>query len=159
MVDERNLKRADSVFNSICKMMDDNNWEYDADSESISILISFQKETLPVDLQISILSDRELVFIISKLPIEVPKKARIDMACAVSILNYAINFGCFEYDINSGIVKFRMTTSYANSIISPNALHDMILTAVTSIEQVNDKLKAIADLEMTAQEFYDFMRK
>lgn len=158
MSDAKRLKNARFVFDTICKMLDDAGLAYESNPDKLHVFSGSKTEVASFDFYITVLEDKEIVLLLSRFPIRIPPEKSVDIALAVSILNNIVNNGCFDYNILAGTVIFRMTTSFSNSLISPEAFKYMFFTAFDSVDYVKDKLIAVADGDISIEEFYDFFK-
>ena len=112
MAEEKEIMQAKAVYDTLCNMLTENKWHYDEDEDNFVITCGAQGEDLPIKLTIRVDPERLLVSIISPMPFTVPEDKRIDMALAVSIANYGLVDGSFDYSFANGNIYFRMTSSF-----------------------------------------------
>lgn len=159
MSEEKELKQAKAVYKALCDMLDDNKWHYQKDEENLSISCSARGDDLAIDLRIEVDIQRQLVMLLSKMPFAVPESKRIAVAIAVSVANDSIVDGSFDYDLLSGNIVFRMTSSYRESIIGKQLLDYMLGCSCVTIDEYNDRFLAVAKNEMSSNEIVEFIRK
>ena len=156
MSDEIKMKRAREVYDSLTAMLDARDWKYQKDEEKLLIRSGIKGDDLPVEFLIVIKPKNEVVQFISVLPFVMPEDKRIDGAIAVSIANYGLIEGSFDYDVMDGEISFRLTTSYrGGSILSDDLLESMIYIASSTVDQYNDKFFMIAKGMMTIEQFIE----
>ena len=95
----------------------------------------------------------EIVQLISPVLLEVQEDKRLDMAIAICDCNYAMVQGCFDYSITEGRIFFRMSNSYADSEISEDLLHEMLMIACITIDEYNDRLLMLNKGIISIQQF------
>ena len=142
---------AAKVYHDFCKMMDDEEWTYEGNEEKLSIVCGAVGEDLPIELNIRMDVDRQLVLVLSRLPYNIPEEKRIDVAVAVSVINDTLVDGNVEFDLMEGRVFFRMTNRYMDSNLSSEVYKYLLYCASQTIDAFNDKLlmlsKGIIDVE------------
>ena len=156
MSDKIKMKRANEVYNTLTTMLDARDWNYKKDEEKLLIKSGIKGDDLPVEFFIMVKPDNEVVQFISILPFNMPEDKRVDGAIAVSIANYGLIEGSFDYDIMDGEISFRLTTSYrGGSTISDDLLESMIYIASSTVDQYNDKFFMIAKGMMTIEQLIE----
>lgn len=73
----------------------------------------------------------------------VPPDKRRDVAIAVNGINCKLIDGSFDFDADDGTLSFRMTTTFVESLISPDVFCYMIECAAATVDEYNDKLFGI----------------
>lgn len=153
---EVNMKRAKEVFASLVKMLDAREWHYEKDEENLVIHSGVKGDDLPIGFIVAVDAEREAVRFLSKLPFSMPEDKRVDGAIAVCVANNGIVDGSFDYDLNSGDIIFRLTTSFrSESVLSDDLLEYMILSAAAIIDRYNDKFFFLAKGMINIQQFIE----
>jgi len=88
--------------------------------------------------------NQPVVQLLSPLPFRMPDEKRFDGAIAVCIANYGICDGAFDYDISSGEISFRITSSYFGCTISKELFYYLITVAVSTIERYSERFFKLA---------------
>ena len=89
------------------------------------------------------------------LPFKVPDGKRVDMAIAICVANYGIINGAFDYDIDSGIVWFRMCQSYCDSYPSREKAEYMMRTGYDTMENYAQSFQKICRGTMSIERFLE----
>ncbi len=144
MADDKRTERAKALFSKLCGFFDENSWRYECDDEALRLNCKLHGDDIPMDIDVIIDADRELVILLSNLPFTMPEDRRLDGAIAVSVTNNALVDGCFDYDITDGHLFFRMTCSYIGSELGREVLEYMLACACMTIDEYNDKLLMLA---------------
>jgi len=76
----------------------------------------------------------------SKLPFTVPEDKRIEASIAISVINYTIVDGSFDYNLLNGNIIFRLTSSFRESMIAATTLEYMLYVSCNTVDEYNDKL-------------------
>ena len=114
---------------------------------------AYSGDDLPMYFKLSVDEEMQLIVLLSPQQFYIrPEKLR-DAAVAVGQINYSLTDGSFDLDVQSGMIVFRMTSSFAGSLVSPRMLEYMIECAVYTVDEYNDKLLLIDSGEIDATEF------
>ena len=158
MAEESNLKQAKVAYKSLCEMLDDNKWHYTKDEAKLRISCNAQGEDLPMSIRIDVDADRQLVILLSEMPFAIPEDRRTAMAVAVSVANYGIVDGNFDYDYTDGTILYRMTSSFMDSLVGKEMFNYMLMCACYTIDAYNDKFFMVAKKNMSFDEIIDFIK-
>ena len=145
MADEAARAHARKNYEALCKELDARDGKYERNDEALMIDCGAQGEDLPIPIKIRIRDDRQLVQLVSHIPIEVPENKRIETAAAVSMVNYRLLNGCFEFDIQNGRLFFRMSNSFIGTELSGDVFSYMLFVSLRIIDDFNDKFEALAN--------------
>ncbi len=147
------LRKAQEMFGVLCRTLEDNDWNYKKNEEALTIECGAQGEDLPIELRIEVDAERKLVILLSTIPARIPEDKRLDAAVAVSVVNNILVDGCFDYNVKTGNLLFRMTNSYMESTLSKEVFDYMLFCSCKTIDDYNDKFFALAKNMMTIQQF------
>lgn len=152
MADEKR-ERAVSTFQTLCNMLDNNDWSYQKHEEDLVIVCGAQGEDLPMEIILRIDEDRQLISLLSEIPFTVNEDKRMEMAVAVSSVNNRLVDGSFDFDIASGDLYFRMTSSFVASDISEDVFKYMLYCSCMSIDEYNDKFLMLSKGMISIENF------
>lgn len=144
MSDQKKTEQAIEVYNTLCRTLEMNDWHYSKNDEELSIECGAQGDDLPMEIKLKVDTDRMLVLLLSHLPYVVQEDKRLDVAIAVSAVNNMLVDGCFDYDVASGHMFFRMTNSYIESKIGNDVFTYMLYCSCKTIDDYNDKFLMLA---------------
>ena len=154
MADEKKMKNAQNVYNTLCEMLDDKKLRYQKHPEDLVVTFTMRGDDLPMDFVINIDAERELVRLLSALPVQFGADKRMEGAIATSRANYRLIDGSFDYDYNTGRVLFRMTSSFADSLVSKDLMEYMVAVACYTVDDYNDALLLLAKGMMSIEDFF-----
>jgi len=157
MVDAKQMKQAKMAYARLCEMLEERGWKYDINEEEMSITSGARGDDLPVDVLMKVDEERMLVALYSKLPYVVPEDKRVELALAISAINYALVDGCFDYNPFNGNIVFRLTTSIMESLISKEAFEYMLLVSCQTVDIYNDKLLMVIKDVMSLEDLMKFI--
>lgn len=155
MNDDKQLKNAQEVYKTLCEMLDDKNYSYDKHEEDLVVALVMHGEDIPMQIIFNVDDKREIIRLLSPIPVVFEDDKRLDGAIATSQINYRLADGSFDFDYQKGRVIFRLTSSYTDSQISKDLLEYMIGVACYTIDEYNDKLVMLAKGQLSVEDFYD----
>ena len=150
---------AAQVYYDLCKMLDGEGWKYKKNVEDLRIECGAQGEDLPIELNIKVDAERQLVMLLSHLPYRIPEDKRIDIAIAVSVVNNRLVDGCVDYDITTGNLFSRMTNSYMDSTIGGEVYKYLLYCACQTIDSFNDRLLMLSKGMIDIAKFIELCEK
>lgn len=153
MDNEMKLKQSQLVYRMFCNALDGNDWKYRKDDENLRIECGAQGDDLPMELSANFDVDKQLMMILSHLPFVIAEDKRIDIAVAISVINNMMVDGCFDYDVGTGHIFFRVTNSYWDSVMSEDVCLELLYKACQTIDEYNDKLLMIAKGMISIEQF------
>lgn len=156
MTDEKAMKQAKSVFDTICQSMDSRGWHYDKHEEDLTITCTVRGEDLPMDVIFVVNPGARVVSLFSPLPFNVAEDKRIEAALAVCVANYGLRNGSFDYDLSDGEIRFRVVSSFLESILSPELFDYMMYITIQTVEEYNDKFLMVSKGMMSFQQFVEW---
>ena len=152
-------KQAQTVYETVQKALDNRKWVYNRYDNELTVTMSVNGDDLPMQLIIEVDSDRELIKLLSKLPLTFPEDKRVDGSIVTNIINTKIADGSFDYKFDMGTVYFRQVSSFKNSLIGVGLIEYMIDCACWTVDEYNDKLLMISKGLMSLQDFNDSFNK
>ena len=158
MSEEKQLKQAKAVYKSLCDMLDDRGWRYEKHEDDLSISCGARGDDLPMDIRIKVDVKRQLVTLLSQMPFSVPENRRSQLAIAVSLANNGMVDGSFDYNYLSGVIIFRLTSSYRESLIGKEMFSYMLSCSCYTIDEYNDKFFMVSKNDMTVEQIMNFIK-
>ncbi len=155
MAEQYDMKKAKEVFNTMIKKLDSIGWKYEKHEEKLLIKSGVKGDDLPVEFIVVVNPRNEVVQFLSAMPFNMPEDKRVDGAIAVCVANYGLVDGSFDYDLSDGEIRFRLTSSYRESILSGDLFEYMIMVAASTVDQYNDKFFMISKGMLTIQQFIE----
>jgi len=137
-MDEK-LTKAKKVFATLCAALDSIDWHYDKDEDDLTIESGARGDDLPMDVNFKINSERQISILFSKLPYKIEESQRLALALAVAKVNNAMVDGFFDYDITTGNIYFKLTSSFVDCEVSEELFLYMLRLSLAMIDEYNDK--------------------
>ncbi len=144
MTDEMKLERAKIVYGTLYEVLDENDWYYEKNDEDLVISCGAQGEDLPMEIEVTVSARSQMVILLSHMPFSIAEDKRLDLAIAVSIVNNRLVDGCFDYDVKSGNMVFRMTNHFLDSTLGKKVFSYMLFCSCQTIDKYNDKFLMLA---------------
>lgn len=157
MAEENNIRQAKAAYDTLCEMLKEHGWHYESDENNFIITCAACGEDLPVEIRIQVDPERLIVTLLSPMPFLVPEEKRVEIALAVSAVNYALADGSFDYNFINGALFFRMTSSYRESLIGKDMFEYMLYVSCKTADDYNDKFLMIIKDKMTLEELVKFI--
>lgn len=150
---------AKVMYNTLCQTLDNMRWHYTKEEDKFVIRTSAVGKDLTMKLFIKIDAERQVMYLKSPMPFDVPAELRDLIGKAVIAANYTMLNGSFEFDVSDGYLAFKMVVPYMESIISEKVCHYMIMVSCEMTDKFNDKFKALVDGTMTLAQFDAFCQE
>ncbi len=136
---DKQLKKAREVYEYLCNMCDKKELKYSRFDDELTITFDYSGEDLPMSFVLYVEQQRQYIGLLSRLPFSTPKDQMVEIALAVTAINYKMPDGQFDFDIEEGEITFRMTSSYRESLLSEEVFMYMIGWALGMVEKYNDQ--------------------
>jgi len=155
MNEQQNKENTQKAIHNFCSMMDSMDFKYDLKEDEQLIITGVKGEEMNIPLKIFFVEEIQLVTVFSKLPFEIPKDKRLDLAVALCAVNNRLANGTFDIDLSDGTIVFRLSNSYAGSELGKDTYEYLLFGTCHVVEEYNDKFymlsKGITDLESFLQ--------
>lgn len=158
-MDEKKMKQALSVYETICRALDKDDWKYTKNDEELVINCKARGEDLPLDLYFMVHPGSQAVSLVSPMPFRIADDKKVELAVAVCVANDHILNGCFDFNIANGDISFRMVSSFRESILSEELFLYMIWTSAQIVDDYNDKFLMISKGMMSLDQLAEWEDK
>lgn len=155
MADNKQLMYAKEAFDTLCKTIDNIGWKYNKAEDELRIMFGVGGDDIPMNFVIIVDADRQLIRILSLLPFEMNSDKRVEGAVATCVINYLLADGSFDFDIETGHIMFRMTSSFKESLLGEELFKYMVSIACFTVDKYNDQLCDLNDGKITLAEFIE----
>ncbi len=153
MADTQDMQKAREVYDHLVSMLNARDWKFEQDDERLLIKSGIKSDDLPINFIILVNPRNQVVQFISSLPFTMPEDLRVDGAIAVAVANYGLVDGSFDYDMNDGEIRFRLTTAYRDTSLSDEIFEYIIGVSASTVDQYNDRFFMLAKKMMTIEDF------
>ena len=148
-----NTEQAKKIYQQFKDHLTQHDFHFDAHDDELIISMTVHGEDLPQPTLIRVLADRDMVQVLSPIPSRIPEDKRIDGAIAVSIANYGMINGCFDYDMNDGEVRFRVAQSYRGIEFSDALVGYLLQVTFFTTDKYNDRFFMLGKGLMSIEQF------
>ena len=152
---EVNMQKAKEIFDALVDMLDTRDWKYEKFEEDLVIKSGIKGEDLPIEFIVVVKPKNQVVQLLSRLPFQIPEEKRVDAAIAICVANNGLVDGSFDYDISDGEIRYRLTSSYRESVLGKDLFEYMIMVAAGTVDNYNDKFFMLAKNMITIQQFIE----
>lgn len=159
MAEEKEIRQAKVAYDTLCEMLKEREWNYESDEDNFKIMCGARGDDLPMEIRLHVDPERLIVTLLSQLPFSVPEDKRVEMAVAVSAVNYSLVDGSFDYNFVDGTLLFRMTSSYRESLVSKDMFEYMLYVSCGTIDDYNDKFLMFLKDKMTLEDLVKFIKE
>lgn len=155
--DAKKEKRAKQMYELLCKTLDDRGLRYSKDGKDEDgdwkVHFGGTGEDLQMNFVIYIDVGRQLFRFMSPMPFKIGEEHRLDVAIATCQANNLMVDGNFDYNIDTGSIIFKMTTTFRDSVISQDLVDYMLGVTINMADEFNDKFLSLDKGTMTLDEF------
>ena len=144
---------ANALYKTLCQTLDKMQWTYSKEEEKFTIRTSAIGRKMSLKIMIRIDAERQVMYLKSPMPFEIPPHVRDTIGKAVVYANYSMLNGSFEFDFSDGYLAFKMVIPYMDSIISEEVCKYMFVLSCSMTDKFIDKFQALAEGRMTLDEF------
>ena len=155
MPDWQDLNLAKETYGTLCRTLDAKNWPYTKQKEKLMLHCGARGEDLAIDITFVLDPERMLILVMSPMPFTVPEDKRLDTAIAVSTLNNRMAHGCFDFDLDTGKMFYRMCNSFIESQIGEELFEYLLMATCGMVDKYNDKLLMLSEGKISLQQFLD----
>ena len=157
MNEEKVMQQSKNVYESICSMLDNLEWKYTRHDEDLTITCGVRGDDLPMEMIIIVSPQSQVVSLYPPMPFDIPENKRVDLAVAICMINNNFVNGSFDYDISDGSIRFRLVSSFRESLLSEELFKYMVLVSTQTIDDYNDKFLMLAKDMMTLEQLAKFI--
>lgn len=153
MSDAIKRQRALKVFETLCGVLDSNEWKYDRDDENLLVRFGLYTEDLPVHYVFIVDEERQMLRLASPMAFKMSESKRTEGAIITNWATIHLLDGCFDYDLYTGHIVYRLTASFLDSEIGEGLIHYFIRCTKAVVDHYNDRFDAVNNGTMSVQEF------
>ena len=153
------MERAVQVYGLIKTHLTSKGLRFQPHDEDRVITLTATGEDLPMPVVIRVIGERELIHMGSPLPGKVPEDKRIDAAVALAAINNRVMNGCFDLDLDSGLIVFRVCQSFHDNDISEEQIQYLLSILFITTDQFNDTLFMLAQGAITLEQLLEKVKK
>lgn len=156
---ERDAARiANTAANTkaLLAMLDEKKLKYTIEEQNSSrshIRIGFVGNDIPMTLHMILRTDRQIATVFSPMPFTMPQERMAEAAQAVTAANYGLIDGSFDLDMDTGELRFRLTSSYLGSVLSEELFSYLMYVSAETIDRYNDRFYLLSTGQLPLDDF------
>lgn len=139
----------------VCELLDGQEGHYEKHEDDLVVTFVMGGDDIPMPFILRVDAERELIRLVSPIPVVFEGDRRLDGAIATCQANYRIVDGSFDYDYKEGKILFRLTSSFMDSLISKELLGYMVAVAGATVDEYNDKFVLLATGQKKLEDFFN----
>ncbi len=148
------LKRARKIYGQVCAELDRRDWKYDKYEDKLIVSFKVSGDDLPIHYLIVVDVERQLIRLISPLPVEMGEDKRMEGCIAAThVISCSIVDGTFDFDLTSGKVAYRLVQTFRDCDDVSQTIAYMIDLTGFVVDQYNDKFFALNKGILSLKEF------
>lgn len=153
MSESDKMQLSQEVYDNLCEALDRREWKYEKFPDDLTICFKSIGDDLPMDFIVIVDSGRQLLRVMSPVPVDNNKNKRLDLAIATCVASYGLSDGSFDYDITTGDIFFRLTVCFRNSTIGDGLFEYLVGVSSAIVDKYNDKFFAISKGLLSVDDF------
>lgn len=156
MADKKQIKNALANYKTIVKACNELNLNFKQEDDEMTVSFGMHNGNQnDVNMQFEFKCDveRQLLSVMSILPFQVPDDKKTTIAVLTCCVNYKLAEGCFDFSMNDGVILFRYTANFGESLLSTELIKRALRLCVYTVDEYNDKLRDVAEGKMDIDEF------
>ncbi len=146
-------QQALNAYQLLCDTLDQRNWNYGKDEEKLVVHFGVNGDDLQIRLIIAVDEDREVIRVMSPLTFEMSEDKRMDGVIALNAINYELADGSFDYELSSGRIVFRMTSTLRDCRIDEALFQYLVDCTCAVVDEYNDQLLALDKGYLSLEDF------
>ena len=143
MNDEKKNVLAAQTYQTAIHALEKRGWRFDRRDEKLILYFKVSGDDIPMDMILHVDAGRQVVRLSSPLPFKMSEQKRIEGAVAACAASYGLADGYFEYDIGDGMIVYKVTTAFVDSVIGEAAIHYLVECACALADHYNDLFLAL----------------
>lgn len=151
--DEIKRMRALKVYRDLLSYIDEKGWKCNSDEETLSVIIGFIGEDIPIPINFIVVEDVQVLNVVSALPFKVSQEHFLDMCMAITYTNSHLPIGTFVLDMEQGMLLYRNATCFAEGDIGTETFDLLTDFAFAQVDRYNDRLLAIETGSLSLEDY------
>ena len=150
-----NSEKGIQVYQMFKKHLEENDFKFEAHDDDLVLTMTVHGEDLPQLTIIRVLDDRDVLQILSPIPSHIPEDKRVDAAVAVSVANYGMVNGSFDFDMRDGEIRFRIAQGYEGMELSEEFIRYILSVAFFVTDKYNDRFFMLGKGLLSLEQFIE----
>ncbi len=123
------------VFDSVIAFLQDDDWRYEEIPGELAVRFSFSGKNARYECFGQANEDHEIFVFYSIVPIRVPEAQRHIMAELLARINYGLNIGNFELDMNDGELRYKTSVDVEGGELTRRMVETLIAVNISTTDR------------------------
>ena len=150
-----NESAENKVYNALCNVLEKNGWDYYKFEENLTICSSAKDGVTDIEFFIKVDAEKKLVMILSPEICKMKRRKRAGGAVIACVASCGLTDGCFSCDMSSGLISFRMSTTFFDHMPGEDTFNYMLSCAFAAVSKYKAKLCDVSKGRMSVEKFVE----
>lgn len=123
------------VFDSVVAFLQEDDWRYEEIPGELAIRFSFSGKNARYECFGQANEDHEIFVFYTLLPVRVPEEQRLNIAELLARINYGLNIGNFELDMNDGEIRYKTSIDVEGGELSIRMAETLIAVNISTTDR------------------------
>ena len=123
------------VFDSVIAFLQEDNWRYEENREDFSIRFSFTGKNARYDCFGRVNEEHEIFVFYAIIPIRVSETQLLLVAELLARINYGLNIGNFEMDMNDGEIRYKTSIDVEGGDLTSHMVETLIAVNISTTDR------------------------
>jgi hypothetical protein len=123
------------VFDSVIAFLQEDEWRYEEIPGEFAIRFAFTGKNARYECFGRANEEHEIFVFYSIVPVRVPEEQRLLVAELVARINYGLNIGNFEMDMNDGEIRYKTSIDVEGGELSPRMAETLIAVNISTTDR------------------------
>ena len=143
-------------YDVVISALKNKNWLVDEDRDKKELLARYDYEDdFPMGFLMWTVPSLDIIKYVLPFSFKISEEKRLDAAVAVSVANYALVNGSFDYNIKDGSIEFRMGVSCFDCVYSEDFFIDLFECGRWLVNKYIKKFYDLSEGTLTLKEFIE----
>ncbi|MBP7935769.1 MAG: YbjN domain-containing protein [Phycisphaerae bacterium] len=126
------MEKAREIIDQVCVFLNEDGVRCHVRSDSPAIDTNFRGESGVFPVIIAARQDPAILAVMVGVPVVTPEPRRVQMAEAVARANHGLTLGCFDFDMSTGDMHFRVAMPLSDGALTHRQFRDLLGASITT---------------------------
>lgn len=123
------------IYESVLAFLQEDQWRYEEIPGESAIRLSFTGQNARYDCFGRVNEAHEVFVFYSIIPVRVPETQRLLVAELLARINYGLNIGNFELDMNDGEIRYKTSIDVEGGDLTPRMVETLIAVNISTTDR------------------------
>ena len=123
------------IYESVLAFLQEDQWRYEEIPGESAIRLSFTGQNARYDCFGRVNEAHEVFVFYSIIPVRVPETQRLLVAELLARINYGLNIGNFELDMNDGEIRYKTSIDVEGGDLTPRMVETLIAVNISTADR------------------------